>query len=656
MYKNLLLLCAILFAIQANAQVDTTIGRTAPANVSKDYQTLTQYLCGGLTSDKQKANAIYNWVTCNIDYDLKEEKNPNKDIPEAEDVIKRKKSIMMGYNNLFVAMCKEAGLRAVIIPGYYRSHLLHNDSDDIHIAKSAWCGVQINDEWYIVDPISGAGIVTYKPGWLRSLINSITNKEDVKHAKKQKFVSQYSPDNFMISPLKMRLGYLPSDPLWQLTANKMPMSTFIEGDSAIVAFNNANSRILNRNATLNNLGDFTEEQQRIDAGDRAHDFNTHNYLSLADKEQLTAIELIDPYTSGHLAFNASAIPTFNNAIGKLNLSLKYIDTQKAKLPAYYAHVKSMNNSKSRLAKERIRNIRQGVNAQTSDFKRRLSPAKSKVSYFKKQIDKNNKLLKDLSTGNIDNVETIKHQRKQSDPMLTAIIDNIDAKQQRIQDCSNQIDNLLAVINGHYTIVDNTLEAYQDQLNSCNKIFYKEIETRAHFYDSYDDNIAHLVGLYDTAWNNDLASHNSKYFNAYDSCSAKFLDVERLYKEELRLHKSILRDYKQYKRLNDQLPNFDKVYLQAAHQYRNSLKSFNTTLENFNNFYGIYVSAADNIIDQYKKVDEPIKLFEKIEDKRNEMTEKAFNEDKSYYERVLERRIRMNKNLIARLEKLLAENK
>lgn len=655
MYKNLLLLCATLFAIQVNAQVDTTIGRTAPANVSKDYKALTQHLCSGLSSDQQKANAIYNWVTSNLEFDIKEDQNPNKEHPTPEEVIKNKKTITSGYSELFIAMCQEAGLKAVAIPGYHKNHLLHNDSDAIHIAKSIWCGVQINDTWHIVDPLSGSGILTYRPGWLRRVINSITKKEDIKFAKNLTFVSKYSPDNFMISPLKMRLKYLPSDPLWQLTTNKMPMSTFIAGDSAIVAYNSANSQLAQRNATLNNLGDYTQEQQQIDAGDRAHSFNNYNYICLADKELQSAIELIEPYTSGHIGFNGAGVTTFNNAINKLNLSLKYVDSQKVQLPAYYADIKSKNNSKSRMAKDRIRDIKQGVNNQTSDFKRRLSPAKSKITYFNKEVNKNKRLLKELSTGNIDNVETVKYQRPQSDPMLTAILDSIAAKQTRIEECREQIDNILTEINGLYTTVDNSLVAYQDQLTKCNKIFIKELEKRAHFYDSYDDNVTYLVGLYDTTWNKDLKHQNTTYFNAYDSCAKKFLDVERLYKDELRLHKSILRDYKQYKRLNNQLKDFDKIYLQAATQYRNSISNYNTTLDNFNNFYDIYVSAANNFIDQFDNVDKPIEIFEKIENKREEMTEKEFNKDKSYYESVLERSTREIKALIDKLEKVLEDN-
>lgn len=656
MYKNLLFLCAMFFAIQATAQIDTTIGRTAPSNVSKDYKTLTQYLCEGLSTDQQKANAIYNWVTSNLDYDIKEEKNPDKEIPEAEDVMKKPKTISMGYNRLFVAMCQEAGMRALIIHGYYRSRLLHNDSDVIPITHTTWCGVQIDGDWHLVSPLLGAGGSTYSVGWVKTLLNSITNKDNNSHSQKEKFIKKYSTKGFMMDPIQTRVRRLPADPLWQLTKDKMPMSTFIAGDSAIASYNDEHNTLARRNAQLDKIGDYTEEQQIIDCGDRAYRFNTLNFIMLSDKEAMSANELVEPYTSGQMAYNINTIATFRNAVKKLERSCDYIDSQKTILPAYFINIKRKNSGKNRLAKDRIRTIKMDTRSEQSDFKRRISPAESKKGYYEQQIEKNNEDIKSFSADDIYKVETIKYQRPATDPMLVAKLDSIAAKMSRVEQYGKEIDDILIEVNGYYEVIDNTLESYRYKLGQCAQILKNEVYTRSFWYDSYDDNVIYHVSLYDSAWKNDLVLFNTTYFRAYDSSVKRFAQVARLYKAQLRLYKSVLRDYKQYKRLNDELKDFDKTYQEVATRYSNCLKNFNATLDNYNNFYSIYISAANGVLDKLKEYDEQVEELEEIEQERDNRANLTLEEHRLFIESWLDRMLNKRKQMITNLQEILDKDK
>lgn len=638
----------------AQVEVDTITGRTAPANVSKDYKTLTHYLCDGVSSDKQKANIIYNWVTSNIDFDMEKDKDPNKDIPKVEDIINSKKTVSVGFIKLYVAMCQEAGLNAVMINGYLRN-IFHNDGDAIPISSIGWCGVRINGEWHLVDPLSGSGSITYRPGWLRKIIISITKKDDIKYSKKEVFVKEYTPDNFMISPLKMRENRLPIDPYWQLTVNKMPMSTFIAGDSAIAAYNKQNDRLARRNTQLDKISDYSKDQQIIDRGDRSHTFNPLNYYCLADKESSAAAVLIEPYTTGHLGYNNSTDRTFNNAINKFKLSNTYIDSQKNNLSPYYNDLKKKSTDKNRLAKERVRNLRQGVNTESSNFKRRVSPAKSKVSYYSGEIAKNIQLQRKASPADIKDITTIKYPKPQNDPMLKNILASIDTKDSTIKANDIQIDNLLSSINNTFDVVDNTLEDYIYQLNINDSILYKEINTRAYFYDSYDDTVNNLIALYDSSWNN-VKSLNSTYFGAYDSCIAMFAEVEQLYKEQIRLYQGMLRDLKQYKRMSNTLTSLEGTYAYVVKQYIACIDKYNTLLSNNKNFYNIYISNADDLSKLFKGVDKPIELLEKIEKKRKEMEDKDIETNRTYYERVIERIKNTNDKNVKKLQQILADHK
>lgn len=638
----------------AQVEVDTITGRTAPSNISKDYKTLTHYLCDNVSSDTQKANIIFNWIASNIDFDIEMDKDPEKEEPKPDDVLKNKRTISIGFSKLYVAMCQEAGLNAVVIGGYVRD-VFHNDGDPIPTASAVWCGVRINGEWQLVDPLLGAGKITYRPGWLRKVIISITKKDDINYSKKEVFIKEYAPEWFMISPLKMRERRLPTDPYWQLTATHMPMDTFIAGDSAISAYTLNHSSIVRKNALLDRISDLNRAQQLIDKGDRCHTFNAMNYHSLADKESSSANELIEPYRAGLLGYNNSTERTFNNAINNYKLSNTYLDTHKNNLSPYYNDLKKKSTDKNRLAKERIRKVRQELNAESSEFKRRISPAKSKITYYNGEIIKNTQLKNNISTTDIKDVVTIKYPKPKNDPMLKNILASIDTKDSTIKVNNINIDKLLLSINGHFDIVDKTIDKYIIQLKTNDSLFYKEIDTRAYFYDSYDDNINYLIALYDTGWNN-VSRLSNTYFNTYDSCIAKFAAVEQLYKDQLRQYQGILRDLKQYKRMSDKLTSLDETYAFVAKQYSDQIDKYNMLLKNNINYYNIYISYSDELSKFFKNAETPIQLFEKIETKRKELEDENIESDKSYYERLIERIKTANEKNIKYLQQFLADHK
>lgn len=102
-------------------------------------------------TDKEKAEAIYLWISKNIKYDNDLLKSCNFTKNEAIDTFKNKKGICLGYSSLFCAMCKSVGLHSQLIKGN-----LYDDDDKL--GGHAWNRVLINNRYVGVDCTLSAGL------------------------------------------------------------------------------------------------------------------------------------------------------------------------------------------------------------------------------------------------------------------------------------------------------------------------------------------------------------------------------------------------------------------------------------------------------------------------------------------------------------------
>ena len=102
----ILFFSAFIFSFQSTqAQVDSTIGINVSGGATNNYKTLAHALCDGVSSDRLKVNAIYNWITHNIKYDVKALKKTVLEPEKVEKVLKRRKAVCDGYSKLFTALC-----------------------------------------------------------------------------------------------------------------------------------------------------------------------------------------------------------------------------------------------------------------------------------------------------------------------------------------------------------------------------------------------------------------------------------------------------------------------------------------------------------------------------------------------------------------------
>ena len=92
-YLVIITVLSSLTSTTISAQTDSTIGTNVSGGATNNYKTLAHALCDGLPSDRQKANAIYNWITHNIKYDVKALKKTSLEHDKEEKVLKRRKAV-----------------------------------------------------------------------------------------------------------------------------------------------------------------------------------------------------------------------------------------------------------------------------------------------------------------------------------------------------------------------------------------------------------------------------------------------------------------------------------------------------------------------------------------------------------------------------------
>lgn len=185
----------------------------------KYLETLALEITKGAKDERQKVDAIFNWITDNIAYDVDMSKQgfqyPEFDLPPAYDtavyhrqyseavarmVISNKKGICDGYARLFKVLCYYVDVECEYVGGVVRSFLSKEP------AGHAWNAVKIKGKWYLVDPTWASGSVGLGGG-------------DYKKDKKMFY--------YLTPPEKLIVDHYPDDPKWTLLNLNLSFENFL---------------------------------------------------------------------------------------------------------------------------------------------------------------------------------------------------------------------------------------------------------------------------------------------------------------------------------------------------------------------------------------------------------------------------------------------
>ena len=184
-------------------QIDAHVLAT-PEEQTESVEKLSVYLTSRWEGDRNKAYAIFRWLSFNVAYDVDGFfGRTEKKTCDSASVLRHRTSVCAGYANLFDALGKAAGLQVHTINGYAKGYGFE-PGQQIKDTNHAWNGVQVNGEWFICEPTWGAGYLGAD------------------------LMFHYSPDvsMFLMDPEYAICSHYPSDEQWQLLEKPISKEEF----------------------------------------------------------------------------------------------------------------------------------------------------------------------------------------------------------------------------------------------------------------------------------------------------------------------------------------------------------------------------------------------------------------------------------------------
>ena len=601
-----LMLSLVLGVEQLHAQTDTSIGLEATGKYGTDYMALAADICLDHAGEQQKANAIYNWVTHNIAYDVKAlRKFPKGDGDKAVLALKNCKAVCDGYSMLYTELCRAAGLQAVNIEGYAKDWIFDN-GDELYIPRHERNAVRINGKWQLVDATWGAGGLYQKEALIVRLYNIVFRHGRVS-ARSLRFRYKYNPDYFMQDPEVFRLKHLPSDPLWQLTDTAMPVAVFEAGDSSVKAFNALYSKPRQSDPRLDKIATLDEKQKVFEYADRAYAFNNRFPLILSLKNNYRALSLIDRAVSDTLVSNPDLL--LKDAKNDLKKSLDHIKDQKKSFPAEYSKLKQKNRAKGMVAKQHIRRIKTDDKRLLAQTKKYAKASDSKGARAKKVQVGIATRIKKVDARKINEVQTAKMKKKTDAPELLVILDSVKARDSRIAALKKQTNAQSVRVKGEIVASSILLDSLVVSLSKEDSMIRKEAVERLNMHDSYDDEVKKWSGLLVQQKYYVSDTLMQRYAEAFDTVTTHYVALQKVHVQTLDLYKSNIRSLEQYRKWNNTDEGIKTLYTDCAEGY---IAAADSAMQD-NNTYMQYLKGNKTVFGALGKANKrQIKIVEYME--------------------------------------------
>ncbi|HUI11160.1 MAG TPA: transglutaminase domain-containing protein [Bacteroidota bacterium] len=198
--KSLLLLFPFFFVpISLRAQNDIYRAAderalAAPASVTGSTATLARWLAGSLQSDREKARAIFRWITANISYDAEAFFSGRPTVGSARDALRSRRGVCEGYSSLFTELSRSAGLTVEEIPGNAKGYGYAAGNGSGVPENHSWNAIRLDGRWQLIDCTWGAGYI----------------------GDDRRFHRQFNPHYFLTPPGEFIYDHYPDDAAWQL--------------------------------------------------------------------------------------------------------------------------------------------------------------------------------------------------------------------------------------------------------------------------------------------------------------------------------------------------------------------------------------------------------------------------------------------------------
>lgn len=127
----------------------------------RDYKVIAHKLVGPANTKMERVRAIYTWMSNYFQYDVDRyrKKQYRSYQLSIQEIVDRKKGICGDLAQVFKAMCDEVDIKCYYVTGSVPKRFLYLFPK---IGHHAWNVVEIDGEWYHMDPTWGSGLVVKK--------------------------------------------------------------------------------------------------------------------------------------------------------------------------------------------------------------------------------------------------------------------------------------------------------------------------------------------------------------------------------------------------------------------------------------------------------------------------------------------------------------
>jgi Transglutaminase-like superfamily len=269
--RTALTIILLLISHFTDAQSKPSESQKPPQSYTKSVALLSVFLTENVRGEEKKVEAIYEWITQNIEYDYDAlTKGKISYLADPKQTLKTKKAISYEYVELMRAMLEYVKIESETVEGYL--HDMHWFPGKMVLEEGhTWLAVKINGEWKFVDPTWDAGYIGRIPKKEKEykakkyLINKwkkpakeekVLKKREEKDLERRKkfdekpkytnqigFVSDPQKEYFLIHRDTFLLTHAPTLPMWQLRKKAITLESFSKSEDSLIMDIEANKGI-----------------------------------------------------------------------------------------------------------------------------------------------------------------------------------------------------------------------------------------------------------------------------------------------------------------------------------------------------------------------------------------------------------------------------
>lgn len=580
---------------QAQNRVDTTIGIDVRA--AADYRQTVHKICDTTELQRLKANAIFNWVTHNIKYKLPQPATINIYPVAAQEVYRRRWGNADDIALLYAEMCKEAGMKAVVIEGYTHEWF-YDKGDMMMLPRHTWNAVLVNDKWEFADAAFGAGYVElYK-----------SSKQEHDTNSRQRFWEKYS-SCFMQDAVNFRTTHLPADPIWQLTEHTMPIETFEKGVPAVERFNKKYIFDIKRdNPDLLLIAQMDREERMQHYADRAYKYNANYLCALGMKLRVEANALITLYNRRDNRKYAY-LEMLELAIAKLGDALKNYKEQYKIFKPYYDELDKKSVLKNKETLYYTRNLRPVDKQNAAKCAMYLDMVLKNAANYEAKSKTIKERTAYLDADSINRIHTLKSQRNAADREMLSLTDSVNARNAKADKIAADLNGMEFDMIGRASQNYERLQQWVERLHLADSFMREEMVLRKKLYDNNDTEMVACLNAFREARYGTTDTLLKYQLLHYDTVTRLQASVINNYQQLVNLYKANLKDIEQYRRNNNTDSSLVQQYPMQVQQYKYTVDKYCEMLSSFAAFetknaelYGDITTMYENEMKTLDEID------------------------------------------------------